>query len=713
MNCWNVLDLEPTTNKREIKLAYTEKLKLCRPDKDPEGFKQLRKAFENALNESRFLEESNKSAQPIAEEQPAHEGTEEKETQNIRIETEDITTIAALYKAMNQLYQDLEKRHLTEHWEALFNSPVSTDLDNFTAYENCVLGFFCSGPFLPFEVFDTFARHFRFNEDFTRFENTSYYNDARYLYYYLQTRGQRMAYPDPAALPAELEKHLKILSNRRTIEDAIIFNGLNGEQLFALFHELELAQNDKELRMYLSRNFLYEGSPDYAIKLIEEVELEQPGGEEHAILGESFYRLNDYAQALTHFQLHARDTAPDIPETTNKGIALCMAGMGQDETAIELLEPLVVKRTYDFELRMHLSQVRKRLIARYEKAEAAEEKVRLGQILFNAGRYEACLSLLEPLKYFLQNQSNPLLAKCYARMGNYVDAGHEFSHIIQGARARKENVVDLAAEYILFCEPDLGPKQFKSIVMPELKKLIDMGMSDAEYAYILALIFNRYYTVLNPNEEEKKICEERWVYFIDKATTLDPINTSYHYLRTGLMYRGKNYEEAIRSGELARTSNYMDYWINYMLSISYFYVRDFSRAANRIEFTLDLKPDTESQFSLIDKLITCHAKLGNGNETVKWLRKMQEFENKKPGFAYLPLFVLFDAYRYSSRSLPTFVPEYLLEIMRAPDGLTAHDYKKHGELFHYMLQYMKDGQEEHEEQFQQLEEAFNSLNNPL
>ncbi len=49
MNCWEVLGIEPYSDKKTIKIAYAKLLKQCRPDEDPEGFQTLHKAYKNAL----------------------------------------------------------------------------------------------------------------------------------------------------------------------------------------------------------------------------------------------------------------------------------------------------------------------------------------------------------------------------------------------------------------------------------------------------------------------------------------------------------------------------------------------------------------------------------------------------------------------------------------------------------------------------------------
>ena len=55
-DCWDILGIEDPTKpdveseitERDIKRAYAKKLKVTRPDRDPEGFQKLREAFEEA-----------------------------------------------------------------------------------------------------------------------------------------------------------------------------------------------------------------------------------------------------------------------------------------------------------------------------------------------------------------------------------------------------------------------------------------------------------------------------------------------------------------------------------------------------------------------------------------------------------------------------------------------------------------------------------------
>lgn len=50
-SCWDILHIEPTADEAVIKRAYAKQLKLNKPDKNPEGFRQVRQAYEDALQQ--------------------------------------------------------------------------------------------------------------------------------------------------------------------------------------------------------------------------------------------------------------------------------------------------------------------------------------------------------------------------------------------------------------------------------------------------------------------------------------------------------------------------------------------------------------------------------------------------------------------------------------------------------------------------------------
>lgn len=56
MNCWEVLGIEPTKDKKEIKKAYARLLKQYHPEENPEEFKHIQAAYQQCLHPDQEIE---------------------------------------------------------------------------------------------------------------------------------------------------------------------------------------------------------------------------------------------------------------------------------------------------------------------------------------------------------------------------------------------------------------------------------------------------------------------------------------------------------------------------------------------------------------------------------------------------------------------------------------------------------------------------------
>ena len=56
MNCWELLGIEPTSDKKEIKKAYARLLKQYHPEENPEEFKQIQAAYQQCLHPDQEVE---------------------------------------------------------------------------------------------------------------------------------------------------------------------------------------------------------------------------------------------------------------------------------------------------------------------------------------------------------------------------------------------------------------------------------------------------------------------------------------------------------------------------------------------------------------------------------------------------------------------------------------------------------------------------------
>lgn len=106
---FQVLGIEETKEEAAIKKAYREKLTVTNPEDNPEGFKRLRTAYEEACVYARTNEETEK-------------------------EEEDITPTGQWVKKAAEIYARIDTRQNIELWSALFEEDIFLSLEE---EENC------------------------------------------------------------------------------------------------------------------------------------------------------------------------------------------------------------------------------------------------------------------------------------------------------------------------------------------------------------------------------------------------------------------------------------------------------------------------------------------------------------------------------------------------------------------------------------------------
>lgn len=104
---WEILGITETKDTDAIVAAYRGKVVTVNPEDDPEGFKALREAFENAMS---YAES---------------DGTEERDDRREEVDPQ----FRAFVDGAIEIYDDIEKRIDVECWKELFDDPVCNELD--------------------------------------------------------------------------------------------------------------------------------------------------------------------------------------------------------------------------------------------------------------------------------------------------------------------------------------------------------------------------------------------------------------------------------------------------------------------------------------------------------------------------------------------------------------------------------------------------------
>lgn len=131
---FSVLEINETKDKELIRSAYMKKLSVTNPEDNPEGFKQLREAYEEAMR--------------LAE------------------QTEDNSPVGLWMKEVKETYDNFQTRLDKWAWEELFEDEVCTDAGTYEDARNAILRFIMENTYLPQFVFDMLFDVFKVKEDY-------------------------------------------------------------------------------------------------------------------------------------------------------------------------------------------------------------------------------------------------------------------------------------------------------------------------------------------------------------------------------------------------------------------------------------------------------------------------------------------------------------------------------------------------------------------
>lgn len=135
-NIWDILGIETTKDEKKIRDAYREKLSVTNPEDKPEEFKQLRSAYEQALDYARRPEE-----------------TEDEDRQ-----------IDVWLRQLNDIYNDFAKRKNVEYWEELFSQDICKSVSGHMKTEDELLRFLMDFYFIGHDVFLCMDKYYSFTE---------------------------------------------------------------------------------------------------------------------------------------------------------------------------------------------------------------------------------------------------------------------------------------------------------------------------------------------------------------------------------------------------------------------------------------------------------------------------------------------------------------------------------------------------------------------
>ncbi|MGL4848685.1 MAG: tetratricopeptide repeat protein [Clostridium sp.] len=394
MDKWGVLGIEKTKDKDEVREGYMKKLPLVHPEEDPEGFKLLRNAYEEAL---KFCEE----------------------------EEDDESELDLWMKEVDRIYKDFSKRVVLENWKEVLDNPLCISLESSEEARNKLLNRFLSDYYVPQEVLICIDEVFNirekkeelyelFPEGFVDFIiNEIVYGGV--IDYSLFKIEENKDYDKFLDLYFEIRRNI----NSRELE--------NIEEKFEEIKALDIYH--PYLEMQEARRFLVVNEIEKASGICDRlVELLPDDIQVISTVAEWYWEKKDYENALEYYRKGIEINSNNY--NMQSGVADCLLELEEYDNAKTMYRELNRINPYDDYIRNKIYVVNEKIIEK-RKADYLnlnyDERFNLAWLLFENYRYDETLEVDFTPKEEDKCEYYDLIGRAYLGLENYSKALDSFN----------------------------------------------------------------------------------------------------------------------------------------------------------------------------------------------------------------------------------------------------------------------------------------------
>lgn len=250
---FHILNIAETKDEEEITMAYRSLLKNTNPEDDPEGFKRLRQAYEEALEYARH----------------GDEGEDDEVVKN---------DVDLWIDRIDEVYKNLNTRNKLEKWKELFNDSICEGLDTSVEAREKMIVYLMSHYYLPHNIWELVDDTFEITEDIPALSQQFPTDFLNYVKFHVDNETfipyelfEYINDEEDANADAYIGKYLDVKGRVDNGESEGCLKELDDLRAYGIYHPFEDAER---IRVLIKEN---ENENEKAVKLSESLMSEYGG----------------------------------------------------------------------------------------------------------------------------------------------------------------------------------------------------------------------------------------------------------------------------------------------------------------------------------------------------------------------------------------------------------------------------------------------------
>ncbi|MFF0830226.1 tetratricopeptide repeat protein [Brevibacillus sp. NPDC003359] len=479
MNIWRILDIEPTDDISTIKKAYAKKLKLHHPEDDPDGYQQLREAYDRAIKMAKQREKKQKAEVTFTADTEAPIQTEE-DTPILTVQhrlsfqhidatldrNDPVEEIDTFMEQVKALYDDFPSRINPENWTKLLRSDLVWNIHQNRIVSDRLFHFLHEHHHLPKSVWLILEDGFQWRELIQK----PFYMDKhskKFCQYYLKQLDEPGLCFDTLLAATHLDRDL-FLSYRDAAYQALKENQLE-QASHSLNAAIALFADDPELLRLQGEYCQRIGDTDGALDAYSRIISIQPDDiDSYLARAYIWYNNQHFTEAQKECE-YILSQLPDHPEALSL-LGKCQLKQGNAAQAKVTFEQLLAACPHDYEALILLTQIRGNMLKQVKKLPAKERKHVLQQLTSELGERKGLNKQIKPAIHFqvaIATVALALIMLFQSLLYNaYVD--HTKSTPISNVELHQDGLVNVSSPEAL---EQIGPNQFVQAKLTNLRSL--------------------------------------------------------------------------------------------------------------------------------------------------------------------------------------------------------------------------------------------------